>query len=145
MRTLSITRAKSFVACLGTFKVYIEDAQGDTIINGTSCRQLGKLKNGETQTFEIGEGEARVYVIADQLSKNYCNEYTTVPAGTESISLSGGAKLNPATGNAFRFDGVTDEAVLANRKKGSRKGLVVLIIAIIIGLIFGLFIGGFFA
>ena len=40
-------------------------------------------------------------------------------------------------GNPFRFDGVTDAAVLQNRKKGGRKGLVVMIVAVLVGLAIG--------
>ena len=47
--------------------------------------------------------------------------------------LTGKNSFNLATGNAFRFDGVTDEAVLKHRKKGVRIGILVLIIAAIVG------------
>ena len=138
MRNLTITRAKSFVACLGKMKVYIEDPMnGDTVISGVNCRKLGDLKNGETVTFPIGEEAARVYVIADQMSKNYSNDYYPLEAGTEDVVLTGKNHFNPGAGNPFRFDGVTDETVLANRKKGGRMGIVILILAAIFGAIMG--------
>jgi hypothetical protein len=138
MRNLTITRTKSFVGCLGKMKVYIEDPMGgDTVISGVNCRKLGDLKNGETVTFPIGGEAARVYVIADQMSKNYSNDYYPLEAGTEDVVLTGKNHFNPGAGNPFRFDGVTDETVLANRKKGGRKGIVVLILAAIFGAIMG--------
>ena len=138
MRNLTITRTKSFVACLGKMKVYIEDPMGgDTVISGVNCRKLGDLKNGETVTFPIGEEAARVYVIADQMSKNYSNDYYPLEAGTEDVVLTGKNHFNPGAGNPFRFDGVTDETVLANRKKGGRMGIVILILAAIFGAIMG--------
>lgn len=138
MRNLTITRTKSFVACLGKMKVYIEDPTGgDTVISGVNCRKLGDLKNGETVTFPIGEEAARVYVIADQMSKNYSNDYYPLEAGTEDVVLTGKNHFNPGAGNPFRFDGVTDETVLANRKKGGRMGIVILILAAIFGAIMG--------
>ena len=141
MRNLTITRTKSFVACLGKMKVYIEDPMGgDTVISGVNCRKLGDLKNGETVTFPIGEEAARVYVIADQMSKNYSNDCYPLEAGTEDVVLTGKNHFNPGAGNPFRFDGVTDETVLANRKKGGRKGIMVLVIAAIVG-----FVGGYIA
>ncbi len=136
MRNLTITRQKSFVACLATMKVYIEDAvAGDLAIKiyvkdeatgmpaqkEMRCRKLGVIKNGETATFSIGDEQAKVIVIADKLSKNYCNEYYTVPEGQEDVVLTGKNVFNPASGNAFQFDGVTDEVVLENRKKGTKK------------------------
>lgn len=141
MRNLTITRTKSFVACLGKMKVYIEDPMGgDTVISGVNCRKLGDLKNGETVTFPIGEEAARVYVIADQMSRNYSSDFYPLEAGTEDVVLTGKNHFNPGAGNPFRFDGVTDETVLANRKKGSRKGIMVLVIAAIVG-----FVGGYIA
>lgn len=137
MRNLTITRRKSFVACLGTAKVYIEDAtSGEKTINGISCRQIGTLKNGETQIFSVDEKEQRVFVIFDSMSV----DYYIIPAGAEDVSLSGQCKYNPAAGNAFRFDGVTDEEVLQNRKKNNGKGIVILIIAVIIGFAIGFLI-----
>ena len=138
MRNLTITRTKSFGACLGKMKVYIEDPMGgDTVISGVNCRKLGDLKNGETVTIPIGEEAARVYVIADQMSKNYSNDYYPLEAGTEDVVLTGKNHFNPGAGNPFRFDGVTDETVLANRKKGGRMGIVILILAAIFGAIMG--------
>lgn len=144
MRNLTIKREKRFAACAVRMKVYIEDScANDLTINGSACRFLGTLKNGEEATFSVSDAEARVYVIADKLSKDYCNDYYTLPAGTEDVSLTGRNKLDLASGNAFRFDGVEDAGALKNRAKGRNKGAVVLVAAIIIGLILG-GIGGSF-
>lgn len=138
MRNLVIKRNKSFVGFVSKLKVYIEDPMSnDLTINGVSCRKLGTLKNGEEKVFPISNDSAKVFVIADKLSKSFCNEFYTVPAGEYDFFLSGQCKYNPATGNAFRFDNVVDEEVLANRKKGTKKGIIVLIIAAIVGLLFG--------
>ena len=138
MRTLSILRKKSFVGMAGTLKVYIEDPQnGDLKINGVPCRKLGNLKNNQQVQFSIGEEETRVYLIADRISKDYCNEFYPIPAGTEDISLSGKCHYNPFLGNPFRFDGVTDESVLANRKKGGGKSIAVIIVAALLGAVIG--------
>lgn len=138
MRNLIIKRNKSFVGCLMKLKVYIEDPMSnDLTINGVSCRKLGTLKNGEEAVFKIDSNSAKVFVIADKLSKGYCNEFFTVPAGENDFFLTGQCKYNPATGNAFRFDNVVDEEVLANRKKGTKIGIIVLIVAIIVGFAIG--------
>lgn len=138
MRNLTIKRTKSFVGCLAKMKLYIEDASASEImINNVPCRKIGELKNGEEKTFTIDGNEAKLFVIADKLSKNYCNEFYQLPQGDYDMYLSGKNQFNPAAGNAFRFDGVQSEAVLKNRKKGKIIGLVVLIAAII----FGYFIG----
>lgn len=134
MRNLTIKREKSFVGSLAKMKVYIEDPTSNEIcINDISCRKIGDLKNGEEKTFQINEQEAKVYVIADKLSKNYCNEFYQLPAGQEDVFLSGKNKFNPANGNAFRFDNNESEENIANRKRGTRKGLLILIVAAIVG------------
>lgn len=138
MRNLTIKRHKSFVASLGTMKVYIEDPEGDLQINGVNCRKLGNLKNGQEVTFSISEQAAKLFVIADKLSKNYCSESLQLPAGTEDISLSGKNHYNPFAGNPFYFDGVADEQTIANRKNGKKKGTVVLIAAVVVGLLVGI-------
>lgn len=142
MRYLTITRRKSFVGCLMKMKVYIEDPHSaELTINGFPCRKLGTLKNGETATFPIGEQAAKVFVIADKVSKGYCCDCYPIPAGTENLAISGKNKFHPGAGNPFRFDGVTDPEILANRKKGNGKGTVILIASIILGALLGILLG----
>ena len=141
MRNLIIKRAKSFVGCLGKMKIYVEDIiSGDTVINNTLCRKIGDLRNGEEKTFQIGEQALKVFVIADKLSKNFCNDYYQIPYGQTDVYLSGKNKFNPANGNAFRFDNNESEGVLANRKNGTKKGLLILLGAIVVGFIMGFLI-----
>ncbi len=143
MRRLTIKRTKSFVASLIKVQVFIEDPLSNEIaINDVPCRKLGTLKNGEEATFDISENSARVFVICDKLSKNYCNDFYQLEAGTEDIFLSGKSKYNPASGNAFRFDNNDNPEALANRKKGTRKGLIVLILAVVVGAVCG-FLSGY--
>ena len=138
MRNLTIKREKSFVGSLAKMKVYIEDPTSNEIsINDIPCRKIGDLKNGEEKTFQIDEQEVKIYVIADKLSKNYCNEFYQLSAGQEDIFLSGKNKFNPANGNAFRFDNNESNENIVNRKHGTRKGLLILIAAIIVGTVFG--------
>lgn len=134
MRKLTIKREKYFAGSLTKMKVYIEDSSSSNIIIGdVAYRKIGELKNGEEKSFEINENESKVAVIADNISKNFCNDFYKIPAGEEDVFLSGKNEFNPATGNAFRFNGITDENVLKNRKKNSRKGLFILFLSIIIG------------
>ena len=139
MRKLTITRKKSFVGCLMPMKVYIEDPMtNELMISGVPCRKLGTLKNGETAEFMIENEAAKVYVIADTLSKELCNESYQLHNGEEDVFLSGKNHYNPGAGNPFWFDGVTDPAVLASRKKKSSIGIFVIIGAVILGIAIGL-------
>lgn len=142
MRNLTIKRAKRFVACLGKMKIYIEDPTSNEItIRNTPCRKIGELKNGEEKTFQIEEQAAKIFVIGDKLSKDYCNEYYQLPAGEEDIILTGKNVFNIAAGNAFRFDNNESADVLENRKQGKRKGLIVAIVAVAVGAVIGGFAG----
>ena len=141
MRKLTIKRTKTFVACLAKMKVYIEDHSASEItISDVPCRKLGELKNGEEKTFEIGNEAARVFVIADQLSKDYCNDLYELPDGQEDIVLTGKNHFNMTTGNAFRFDNNDSHVAHANRERGKGKGRVSIIVAIIVGVIAGFMI-----
>lgn len=143
MRELTITRRKSFVGCAGRLKVYIEDpAAAELIINNSPCRKLGDLKNGETKLFLIPSEACKIFVIAGRVSRNYCFDYYKLPAGEEPVTLTGKACFNLATGNAFRFDGVTDPQILADRKKGGKKGAAILGAAAVVGFAVGFILGG---
>ena len=142
MRKLTIQRGKSYVGCLAKLKVYIEDPYfSDLTINGTPCHKLGEIKNGETVTFDIGDNPARVYVIADKLSKNMWNEFYNIPGGFEDVYLSGKCYYNPAIGNPFKFDNNTGADVVANRKKNKKLGILIFILCIVFGIILGVFRG----
>ena len=118
MRYLTIKRQRSFVACLATFKVYIEDHEASELeIGGVPCRKLGTLKNGQEASFRISESAAKVFVIADKLSKDYCNDCYALPAGPESVTLTGKCILNPLAGNPFYFKGLDPEFERKRRKK----------------------------
>ena len=134
MRNLTITRIKSAVACTAAMKVYIQDEETQELtIGGVPCRKLGNLKNGETASFAISDRAAKVFVIADKASRNYSNDYYPIPAGTEDVTIAGKNKYSPFIGNPFRFEGVTDPEVLANRKKGNGKATIIAILALIVG------------
>lgn len=135
MRNLTITRSKTFVACAMKDHVYLQDDTAPELtINGVGCRKIGELKNGEQKTFQIGEGQQQVFLIADKLSKEYCNASITVPAGEADVSLSG--KHHFVLGsNPFRFDGTAVSK--SQKKKNSRIGLTITAVAAVIGVIFG--------
>ena len=138
MRKLTIKRQKSFVGCLVKAKVYIEDAiASETEINGVPCRKLGDLKSGEEKTFEIENTAKKLFVIADQMSKGFCNEFVNIPEGEDDVYFSGKNHFNPLNGNAFRFDGVTDEETLQNRKENAKKGGPIMAVCIAIGFVVG--------
>lgn len=140
MRNLTIRRNKTFVASLAKMRVYIEDINNPEIeINDIPCRKIGELKNGQELTVEIENTEAKVFVIADSLSKGYCNDFYQLPEGEEDIFLTGQNRYNPAAGNAFIFDGNENAEALKNRKKNKKIGIIILIIAAIVGFAIGFF------
>ena len=139
MRNLTIQRVKSVVACMGRMQVYIEDpARGGLTINGVLCRRLGELKNGEEKTFSVEEKAAKVFVIADQLSRNFSNDYFQLPAGQEDLFLSGKHRFNPAAGNPFIFNNNRNARALENRRKTVHKGWILLAAGVLAG-----FLGGY--
>lgn len=133
MRNLTVKREKSFVACLITMKVFAEDKEhGETVIDGTPCRRIGELKNGEEKTFPIGEDDVKIFVIADELSKSFCFDCYALPAGSEDVFLSGRNRFSLSSGNSFRFD--NNDSAESRRKKSGHRGTAVMIISVIVGI-----------
>ena len=138
MRNLTITRRKSFVGCAMKDQIYIGDPLAqEIIIDGVPCRKLGDIKNGESKTFQIEDGEQQIFLIVDKISKNYCNASVTIPEGQDDIALSGIHKFVFGS-NPFCFDGVQQsEEQLAKQKKNNRKGMVIMTVSIVLGLALG--------
>ena len=138
MRNLTLTRKKSYVGCLVADQVYVRDAvAAEVTIQGVPCRKIGTLKNGETKTFQIEDGEQRIFLIADKVSKNYCNAALTIPEGQEDVAYTGKHVFSLGS-NAFEFEGVElSEADKAIRKRNKRKGAVIYFAAIAVGLVIG--------
>lgn len=143
MRNLTITRRKSFVGCAMKDQVYIRDELAPELtIDGVPCRKIGEIKNGESKTFPISEGEQQVFLIVDKISKNYCNATVTVPVGQEDVALAGVHKFLLGS-NPFCFDGVQlSEEQQAKQKKNSRKAAAILAAVLILSSIVGYFLGG---
>ena len=136
MRKLTVKRRKTFVGCLSKVKIYIYDLNGNTFINGIPCKLLGKIKNNESATYEIGNESYKLFAIYDEMTKSFCNDYYTIPAGEDDVEVSGAAHFGG--GNPFLFDGVTDEQALTNRANNRKRG-----IALLVGIFVSAFIIGF--
>ncbi len=143
MRNLTVIRRKAFAGCLVKVKIYIEDPNGDTEINGTKCRLLGKLKNNERATYEIGNENLKLFAIYDKFSKGYCNDFYQIPEGETDYYVSGICKFSPFIGNPFLFDGVNEEEALTNRSKNSKKALAIMLPILIIAGVVGFLVGWF--
>ena len=136
MRKLSITRNKSFVGCMATMDVYIENPEGDVTICGYKTSKLGYLPNGMTSVFDVPEGELRVFVIAGKMSKSFCGDFYLLPAEGD-VALTGKNHYNPGAGNAYLFDGNDNTEAAEYRKKGKKIGWIIFIGAIIVGFLIG--------
>ncbi len=138
MRYLMIKRAKRFLGCLSKLKIYIQDPTATKpVINGTPCRLLGSMKNGEEVCFEIPNEPCRVFVITDILSRNIISELIDIPMGEEDVFLTGKCEYGTLGTVMFRFDQIFSQAQLDNRKKGGKNMLVFLAVCVIIGVIMG--------
>lgn len=142
MRNLTIKRQKNFANSLGKMKVCIEDGESSDIRIGTiPCRMIGSLKNGEEKTFQVDTRAAKIFVIADRVSKSFCNDMYELPEGYEDVYLTGKNSFNPLIGNSFRFDNNNSPAVKANRRKNLIIGMVVALISFLIFFSVGFLIG----
>ena len=117
VRRLWIHRRKSPVARMAKMKVYIEDPDGDALINGFLCRKLGELKNGQMRSFSIGNQALRVFVVADSFSRDLNNAFALIPEGEEDAVLSGRNVKKSMGKSGFCFDtgAVTEPETGGNR------------------------------
>lgn len=139
MRNLTIQRRKAFAASFVKMKVYLEDRQsGDTIINGVPCRLLGRMKNGETVTFQIPNTAGMLFVVQGKRSASYSSEALPIFEGEYDIFLSGQNQFDFTSGHAFRFDNITLDATLAHRAQTAKKGKKVMILSLVLGIILGI-------
>lgn len=144
MRSLVIKREKSFVGCLGKFKVYVVDQNSNELkINKQPCRKLGILKNGEEAVFQIPDEEVQIYIVGDKMTKSFCNEFVKIPAGNVDVYFLGKCKYNPFMGNPFRLEGQVDTETKSNRKRSKKNALVRLIPWVFVGFVIGFFLGFF--
>ena len=134
MRKLTIKREKTFVGFLVKYKVLAEDNVSGTITIGDSKYSLiGTLKNGEEKSFEIESSAIKIAVIADKMSKDYCNDIYPLEEGEEDVYLSGKAEYDPVRGNPFKFKNNNSAIAVSNRNKGTKIGIIVLIVAVVVG------------
>lgn len=143
MRNLTIKRADSFIGKFAKYKVYIEDhSKNATLtIKGTPCSKLGELKSGEEKTFEITNEKVRIFVIADKITKDICNDFCTLPQGNDNIMLAGKAQFNLFNFNAFIFYGKPSREMIRNRKDNKKIGAIILSACVFLGFIIGLIVG----
>lgn len=105
MRYLTLQRTKSAIDFFVTIKVYIEDPASNEIkIQGVPCRKIGELKNGEQQSFIIGDEKLRIYIMSMKIDKNLCPDFYEVPAGTENVFLTCKFIWHPILTDVCRFE-----------------------------------------
>lgn len=143
MRNLTIKRLSSLPGKMISYKVYVEDptCKNALDISGHKCRYLGMIKDGETKTFEISNEKSRVYVLANKLTKNICNDFCVIPAGHGDIAVSGKTTFNILNFNAFVFNGKPTKEMSTNRKNNKKVGAIILSTILFVGFILGLVIG----
>ena len=103
MRTLTLTRKKCFCMCFYAVKIYLscppEEATDD--FNDIPCKKVGKLRNGRSVSYEIGEEETVIFVAYSDFSPSLYHAKYVVPAGTENVALMTKPKLDLLAGNPF--------------------------------------------
>ena len=128
MRELNIERQKSLISASSAMKVYIEDTDGGEMLGEVNCKLLGEISNGETKIFQIDENERRLFVVSDKI---FGGEGYLIPAGEESVSLSGKSCFNILKGNPFIFNNGEEQ------KMPKRYVAILFVIAIILGFSIG--------
>ena len=133
MRYLTVQRTKSAIDFFVKIKVYIEDpTSNEILIQGVPCRKIGELKNGEHQSFMIGDEKLRIYIMSMKIDKNICPDFYEIPAGTENVFLTCKFTWHPLLGDICRFEGFPTEEMKYRRKQCLKKGFWIVPLTIII-------------
>lgn len=138
MRKLTVIRRKAFAGCLGSVKIYISDATGDTYINGTKCKFLGKVKNNGSATFEIPCESVKIFANYDKIIKDYYSVGYIVPEGEEDCSVSGIVHFNPSEGNPFYFDNSNDVKTVDDGRGRRKQTLIFIFTAVTLCILAGI-------
>ena len=103
MRTLTLTRKKSFVGCACAVMIYLYCPQEEATeyLGNSPCKKVGELKNGQSASYEIGEDATVVFVAFSRSTPRSFYVRYSVPAGTENVALMTKPKFNPLAGNSF--------------------------------------------
>ena len=118
MRQLTIRRESARTNKRKTDQVYIADPQYGTVpIDNMMCSKLGELRNGEQQTFPIGEGPVRIFVNGGKKPAAKKGDSVWIPAGTEDLFLSGIHSFTLSTNGWFRFVTDTSPETMKKRKR----------------------------
>ena len=102
MRKVKLKRKFSIVECASRINLAVQCADEEADFNmreNLPCKYLGKLKNGKTVEFEIGNEETKIFVESSTMFAEY-----TIPAGSEDVSLIAYPKYNLMQGNPFTIE-----------------------------------------
>ncbi|MDR3292632.1 MAG: hypothetical protein LBT20_00840 [Clostridiales bacterium] len=102
MRNLTIQREKSIIACLAKIRIFIEDEHGDLILDGIKCKQIGVLKNGETDSYSITSENIKVFVVFSKIAPQKYHAVRQLEAG-QNVELFTGPTGDPLAGNPFNI------------------------------------------
>lgn len=111
MRKLTLQRKKTFVACACAVYLYVScpESEASARLGGVPCKNVGKIKNGQTVTIEIPDEAVRFFVAYSRTLPESYHTYCTIPAGTEDITLGTKPKFSPFEGNPFSIYAVENK------------------------------------
>ena len=86
-RKLILKRKKTIVGSASTIYVFLGDGQGDFVIKGIRCTELGSLKNGEKGEYDIPTESVYIFVLGNKKYADVAHSYYKVPRSDKSVEL----------------------------------------------------------
>ena len=86
-RKLILKRKKTFVGSVGKTYVFLGDGQGEFVIKGIKCTEIGCLRNGDRGEYDIPTESVYVFVLGN---KKYADEFHScyqIPRGDKNVEL----------------------------------------------------------
>jgi hypothetical protein len=112
-RKLILKRKKMYTGSFGKMHVFLGDNQGEFVIKGIKCTEIGLLGNGEKGEYDIPTESVYLFVLA---SKKYAEDYHScyqVPRGNKDVELFTAFSINKA-----RFEVFSKQDLMDLGKKG---------------------------
>lgn len=110
MRKLTIIRKKALASMFDKTWFYLEDEQhGNRTIDCIRCKLICELKNGKSETVEIGEEQLVLFAVSGDSKgidseHGFAADHIVIEAGSGDVTVSGKRTLNPGQANVFVFE-----------------------------------------
>ena len=94
MRKLTVSINAAHSSQLGNIHLYIESEVGNTRISGILCKKLGEVTEGSSASFNVENGNLKLFAIPEYQGQNFEYNPFRLPVGESDIAIIGVSKVD---------------------------------------------------